>query len=387
MLFHDDIFLLRKEKIGWLSIISWVLVLLLSQGPGLIGYKFLLVNPTLWAVIGWFATSFWVAMDASYRRLSAVWWTILWIVTGPIGLAIYFLKRQPMQSICYRCGNRLSITDGSCRSCGWQSYNNRIREMLQSAYVNIKDSLSGEPNISSCRTVAYTAAVCGALSAFGFVIDGTIIGAISGIVFALYWILVAYWVYLDAKWRKMEPLPWTALVLLSNLVGLATYLVIRHRDPATCPQCQALLSIGLKHCPYCGSETELACPRCQAQVQSGWLFCPVCAAKLPFEKQQEQYNSIIDMQPVTISIMGCVIDSETGSPLEGAVVKVDSRTIKASIMTDPIGRYSLADLDPRPYVLIASLDGYIHQTQPFIPNATKSKPVNFILCKKPVDTI
>lgn len=384
MLYHDDAFLLRKEKVGWLAVISWILVIWLSQGIGFTGYRnFLLANPQLWAFIGWLAIGVWITMDASYRRLSSTLWAILWVVTGPLGLAIYFLKRPPMPMICYRCGNGLSNPDDRCRSCGYQSYIGRIRNFIQSGYANFLHSFTSTPSASSRRTIAYMALACGVFSSFSFIHRYGVFGSLATLALPIYWVLVAYWVYLDAKWRRMEPLPWTALVLLSNLVGLVTYLVIRHRDPVTCPQCQAMLNVGLKHCPYCGAATELVCPRCQAQVQPGWIFCPACAAQLPDETQPESSGDTSTTHSATVSIRGSVTDAENGMPLTGVNVRIDSKTITVSATTDPIGRYTIIDLEPKPYVLLADLEGYVPQTRPFEPNATKSDPVNFSLQKKP----
>lgn len=384
MFHHDDGFLLRKEKIGWLAVISWILAFWLSQGIGFGGYRpFLPANPQVWAFVGWIAIGVWIAMDASYRRLSFVWWTILWVVTGPLGLAIYLLKRPPMPVKCYRCGSALNAPEDRCRSCCYRSYAGRIRDFVLSGYADFLHSFSNTPSASSRRTIAYMAVACGVFGIFGFLHRYGFFGWLGALALPIYWVLVAYWVYLDAKWRRMEPLPWTALVLLSNLVGLVTYLVIRHRDPVICPQCQAMLNVGLKHCPYCGAATESVCPRCQATVQPGWVFCPACAAQLPVEAQSESSQDASASHPATVSVRGCVTDSENGMPLTGVEVRIDSKTINVSATTDPVGRYLMVDLDPRPYVLIASIDGYVPQTRTFEPNATKSDPVNFSLQRKP----
>lgn len=384
MLCPDEVFLLRKEKIGWVAVIGWVLALWFGQYNAAVRQcpVFVLAEPGFWAVIAWLATTFWVTMDSSYRKMSAFGWTALWVITAPIGLSIYFLARRPMPAICYRCGCGLNSTGAQCQNCGYQSYIGRLRDFFRSAYAGGLDSLSKAPVESSRKTVAYAAAACGVFAFLGIARLG--VGeALAPLAAAAYWVLVAYWVYLDSKWRRMEPLPWTALALLTNLVGLATYLVIRQPEPATCSQCRAPLNAGLKHCPYCGAATESVCPRCQAQVQPGWIFCPACAAQLPSETLRESSNRMPSPRPSTVSIRGCVTDAELGISLAGVKVTIDSKTIKASAATDPVGRYMLVDLAPRPYVLIACAEGYIPQTRQFEPNATKSEPVNFSLKKKP----
>ncbi|MHB1457796.1 MAG: carboxypeptidase regulatory-like domain-containing protein [Armatimonadota bacterium] len=382
MSYHDDAFLLRKEKIGWLAIIGWVLAFSLIRHVHI--NMFLFTHWALWAIVGWFATTFWIAMDASYRGRPSTRWVILWIITGPLGMLIYFLKRPQLPPSCYRCHNRLVSVYDSCQKCGYQSYIGRLQKFLRIGYSDFLHSFSESPSESSRKTIAYLAIAFGVLSIMDFAVNQGGIREIAFLTIPVYWVLVAYWVYLDAKWRRMEPLPWTALVLLSNLVGLVTYLVIRHRDPVVCSQCRAMLNVGLKHCPYCGTATESVCPRCQATVQHGWIFCPACAAQLPVESQCESSEDASVSHPATVSIRGCVTNAENGMPLTGVDVKIDSKTINVSATTDPVGRYLMVDLEPKPYVLIASVDGYVPQTRPFEPNATRSDPVNFSLHKKPL---
>lgn len=364
----DELFLLRKEKIGWISLISWALGCFTVQ--------------PLMFTIAWIFGAIWIGMDASYRKMSVFWWVALYVCTVPVGLMIYLLTRRPMPGVCYQCGCSLSFPMNQCSNCGYKSFAGRAMDGIKAAYAGSAQSLENTPASSSRNAVAYMAAACGIFFFIGITRSG-FTEVLASLAAAAYWILVAYWVYLDARWRRMDALPWTVLTLLTNLVGFATYLVIRHPNPTTCPQCSAPLNEGLKHCPYCGAEVVLVCPRCQSQVQPGWVFCPACAAQLPGETPSE----VCDEQPspirASVSIRGNVTDAERGTPLVGAEIKIDSRTMKESAVTDPVGRFVLVDLEPKPYVLIASSEGYVSQTRPFQPDPTKSIPVNFTLSRRP----
>lgn len=52
---------------------------------------------------------------------------------------------------------------------------------------------------------------------------------------AVVWILLAVWVYRDAKKRGMEATLWLLLVLLTGLIGLIVYLIVRRDHPIQPP--------------------------------------------------------------------------------------------------------------------------------------------------------
>ncbi len=179
----------------------------------------------------------------------------------------------------------------------------------------------------------------------------------------------------------MDAVPWALLTLLTNVFGLVTYLVIRYPDPRPCPQCGAYLTMELKRCPYCGSEAEPTCPRCQSPVKADWVYCPACAAQLPLPTQtgpaQDDIGSVAASP--SVSIAGTVVDAQTGLPLAEAEVKVDSKAEAPGVTTDESGRFLLSGLDPRPYVLVASAEGYIAQAKGYTPTATGAGRLHFML--------
>jgi len=66
-----------------------------------------------------------------------------------------------------------------------------------------------------------------------FLIFGGIILFIIGLLAV--WILLAVWVYRDAKKRGMEATLWLLVVLLTGIIGLIVYLIVRREHPIQQP--------------------------------------------------------------------------------------------------------------------------------------------------------
>lgn len=68
-------------------------------------------------------------------------------------------------------------------------------------------------------------------------------------------ILILIWVYNDAKARGMDnPVIWLVVVLITGLIGLIIYLVVRPKGAtAPCPSCSKKRMTGLPRCPHCGN--------------------------------------------------------------------------------------------------------------------------------------
>jgi len=73
-------------------------------------------------------------------------------------------------------------------------------------------------------------------------------------------ILLARWVYLDAKNRGVNPLPWVLLTLLvsPNFIGLIVYALVRpkNRLEDNCESCGAQIPADCNYCPKCGVKHE-----------------------------------------------------------------------------------------------------------------------------------
>jgi RNA polymerase subunit RPABC4/transcription elongation factor Spt4 len=101
-----------------------------------------------------------------------------------------------------------------------------------------------------------------------------VIGAVLSLV--LYWLMLPWWVYLDARPRTEKAVPLAIFVLLTNFLGWLTYLVIRPEADRICPVCVTLLEPGFRLCPHCGWSGALRCRQCGRGVRSDWRFCPYC---------------------------------------------------------------------------------------------------------------
>jgi len=260
----------------------------------------------------------------------------------------------------------------------------RIAASIRRSYSGLVDSLARGPAEKARTTAKQMAFGLAAAAFFSFIVANglrpplsDLFGLITVLAFAGYWVMVAWWVYLDASWRRMDAVPWAMLALVTNLVGLVTYLVIRYPDPKSCPQCGAALPIGLKRCPYCGAEAELACPRCQSPVKPDWVYCPACAARLPGVQAPAAAPA------AQVSVTGTITDALTSSPIDSGEVRIDSKEGGQSTTADPQGRFVLSGLEPRPYVLIASAPGYVPEAKACTPNPSGAVQLHFSLHPAP----
>jgi len=94
--------------------------------------------------------------------------------------------------------------------------------------------------------------------------------------FLLYWCMLPWWVYLDARLRTEKAAPLALFVFLTNFMGWLTYLVIRPESDRVCPSCVSLLEPGFRCCPHCGWSSASRCRQCGRAQRSGWRFCPYC---------------------------------------------------------------------------------------------------------------
>ncbi len=91
-------------------------------------------------------------------------------------------------------------------------------------------------------------------------------------------VLLAVFVYRDAKARGMEPLLWTLLAVFApGFIGLIVYLVVR-RDhfKLMCPQCGNEVQQGFVSCPNCGQKLSANCSNCGTALRPEWKLCPQC---------------------------------------------------------------------------------------------------------------
>jgi len=103
-----------------------------------------------------------------------------------------------------------------------------------------------------------------------------VIGLVS---FALFWLILPIWTFIDAKKRNYKPALWGILTLLTNVIGLIIYILTR-REIFTCQSCGELLDDKHIFCPYCGTPNRNICTACNRIIEKGWIFCPYCSQKI-----------------------------------------------------------------------------------------------------------
>lgn len=367
----EQLMLLRRREMAWtVAAIAWGLGFFLA----------VFVEPhvdthiaPIFVLVGWLATIYWIGLDARFRGLPAAGWVIFAVFLLPVALGIYLLTRPVGPFRCTQCGATLAAISSTCPNCG------RPMSVFNRIFAQMTDSLAPGSLERAKQTARNLALTCIGLVFAEWAIHDVLPAWLQGfggfvavISFAAYWVLVPWWVYLDATWRRMET-GWAHLALLTNIFGLVTYLVVRYPDPGACRSCGAYLTAGQKHCPYCGSEAGLTCPQCKAAIRSEWAYCPVCATQLTAPAAQPKKEQIPNCA------QGIVTDAATGSPIAGAEVRVDSKSDAVKAVTDDCGKYRLENLEPRPYVLIASANGFEEATNAYKPGMAE---VGF--CLKPL---
>jgi heme/copper-type cytochrome/quinol oxidase subunit 2 len=84
------------------------------------------------------------------------------------------------------------------------------------------------------------------------------------IVWLVIGILIAIWVYKDAESRGMNGALWLIVVILTGIIGLIIYLLVRAGEKGKreegvkriCPQCGRVVKEDVKYCPHCGKELQ-----------------------------------------------------------------------------------------------------------------------------------
>lgn len=104
---------------------------------------------------------------------------------------------------------------------------------------------------------------------------GGVFGLLSMLGFIFYWLSIAWWVFIDARRRGTRAFAWGLLALLTNLVGLAVYLVVR-QESGKCEACGTPVDRRSAYCPNCGQPLKQLCASCSAEVRPGWNYCANC---------------------------------------------------------------------------------------------------------------
>ena len=101
--------------------------------------------------------------------------------------------------------------------------------------------------------------------AASFAVLGGIIGLACIAIWFILAIILMIWVYKDAEKRGSSGVLWLLIVLITGIIGLIIWLVVRPKDIAAtgtgmptsdrkCPNCGRNIPMDAKVCPYCGKD-------------------------------------------------------------------------------------------------------------------------------------
>lgn len=93
-------------------------------------------------------------------------------------------------------------------------------------------------------------------------------------------LILAAWVYTDAKRRDFKPALWGVLTLIGNGIAWIVYLMVRPggRSMAACPGCGTTPKPSYAFCPVCGHALLSRCKSCGKPLEDAFHFCTGCGA-------------------------------------------------------------------------------------------------------------
>lgn len=98
------------------------------------------------------------------------------------------------------------------------------------------------------------------------------------LLFMLYWIIVALWVYQNAEKSRLSAPVWGIITLFTNIAGVFVYLIYKHIN-GICGFCGAVQSKGNVFCTFCGKKIGITCPECGHSLKQNDNYCPKCGHK------------------------------------------------------------------------------------------------------------
>jgi hypothetical protein len=105
--------------------------------------------------------------------------------------------------------------------------------------------------------------------------------SLLGVAFLGVYILLAGYVFADARRRGMNHILWTLLaIFIPNAIGIILYFILRDPVPVPCPTCGAQAQKGHAFCASCGAAVRVACAQCRQPLEPGWRACPRCGTAL-----------------------------------------------------------------------------------------------------------
>lgn len=94
-----------------------------------------------------------------------------------------------------------------------------------------------------------------------------------------YWILVALWIYVNAKKSKLNAPLWGIAILLTNLAGVLVYFIFK-QNSRTCFKCGAVQSNANIYCIECGVKMTETCEQCNLPLTPNARYCGRCGKEV-----------------------------------------------------------------------------------------------------------
>ena len=98
------------------------------------------------------------------------------------------------------------------------------------------------------------------------------------LLFMIYLIIVALWVYQNARKSKLSAPVWGIITLFTNVAGVLVYLIYKHIN-GICGFCGAVQSRGNIFCTECGKKIGITCDECGHFLKLSDNYCPKCGHK------------------------------------------------------------------------------------------------------------
>lgn len=112
----------------------------------------------------------------------------------------------------------------------------------------------------------------------GGILSLKITAGIIMLLFMIYWIIIALWIYQNARKSKLSAPVWGILTLFTNLAGVLVYLIFKHTN-SICTSCGAVQSKNNIFCTFCGNKIGKTCAKCGHSLKLSDRYCPICGEK------------------------------------------------------------------------------------------------------------
>lgn len=99
------------------------------------------------------------------------------------------------------------------------------------------------------------------------------------LLFMIYWIIIALWVYQNALKSRLYAPVWGIAVLFTNIVGVLIYIIYKSVN-GVCAFCGTVQSKTNLFCSHCGRKIGISCDECGRMFCAGDNFCPKCGNKI-----------------------------------------------------------------------------------------------------------